>query len=134
MTTFEIRGLSLFIDGKDFAKEVFKLLEQVEGTVPQGAKWVRFNPSIDGEEVSKKIEEIVEYIFDLRQKSNDDAIYFSDAFFQSFTPATNILWQEGRINDLTDLWLWALSIVRDIEEKRTPKKEKVFIKAPHFSF
>jgi len=134
MTTFEIRGLSLFIDGKDFAKEVFKLLEPVEGTVPQGAKWARFNPSINGKEVSKKIEGTVEYIFDLRQQSKDDAIYLSDAFFQSFTPTMNILWQEGRISDMTDLWLWVLSIVRIIEEKEKIEEGKGVHKGTAFFF
>lgn len=134
MTKFEIRKLSLFINGGNFANEASKLLELVEGTLVRDTKWVRFNPSINGEEVSKKIEGIVDHILYLRRQSKDEAIYLSDAFFQSFTPVMNILWEEGRINDMTDLWLWTLAKVRNIEEKRGIVEGKGVHKGTAFYF
>jgi len=68
--------------------------------------------------IGREIEGIVQHILELRTKGDDkEAVEFGDMLFESLTPAMNILWLEGRFNDLTDLWLWSISVVKGIEDK-----------------
>ena len=82
----------LYLDGNNFAQDIFQgCVIQKSSLVPE-TSWLTFIPGNMDKYIDQTINEIIGCIFDLRkQKKDEDAIDFSDAFFQSFIPLMNIL-------------------------------------------
>ncbi len=113
----EIKDMVLYLDGNNFVSDIMNECEiQNSNLVPQ-TKWVTFNPNYMDRHIDKRIKEIIEYIFNLRnQQKDEDAIDLSDAFFQSFTPLMSVLVEQKNFYQVSDMWNWLISKVKNIEE------------------
>lgn len=112
----------LYLDGNNFAQDIFHGCVIKKSTMVPGTSWLTFVPSNMDKHIDQKINEIIGYVLDLRKREKDeDAIDFSDAFFQSFTPLMNILVEQKNFSQVASMWEWLILKIKDIEESRGVK-------------
>ena len=117
--TIEIRDMALYLEGNNFVSDIMNGCEIQNSNLilqPQ-TRWLTFNHNYMDKHIDKRIKEIIEYICNLRkQQKDEDAIDLSDAFFQSFTPLVNVLVEQKNFYQVSDMWNWLISKVKNIEE------------------
>ena len=117
--TIEIRDMALYLDGNNFVSDIMNGCELQNSNLilqPQ-TRWLTFNHNYMDKHIDKRIKEIIEYICNLRkQQKDEDAIDLSDAFFQSFTHLMNVLVEQKNFYQVSDMWNWLISKVKNIEE------------------
>lgn len=107
----------LHLDGNNFAQDIYNGCEIHNSALVRGTRWLIFNPSNMDKHIDQKINEIIEIIFYLRkQEKDEDAIDYSDAFFQSFTPLMNIFVEQENFSQVIKMWEWLILKVKIIEE------------------
>ncbi len=118
MVTMEIRDMGFYTDGKSLALDVIHGCEVKTSRLAPQTSWVAFDPSLMEEQLDEKIEQVAEHILDLRRQSkHEEAIDYSDAFFQSFTPLMNILLEQGNFSQIAGMWMWLISKMKSIERR-----------------
>lgn len=114
----EIKNMILFVDSDSFASEIIKGCKiQTSNLTKPATSWLAFHPDYMSQHIDQIVREILEYIFDLRKQQKDEvAIDVSDAFFQSFTPLMNVLIEQQNFYQVSNMWIWTISKVKNIEE------------------
>lgn len=114
--TIEIRDKALYLDDNNFAFDIRNGCKTQVSYLKPGTRWLTFNDDYMDECIGDKIKEIIEYINDLRNLQKDeDAIDFSDAFFQSFTDLMSVLAEQKNFYQVSTMWNWLISKVKLIE-------------------
>ena len=135
MKNYEIKRNVLFIDGNDFASDIFMGCKIQGSNLGLPRRWLTFDSNSMDIQIGKKIEEIIECILNLRKQQKDEkAIDLSDAFFQSFTPAMNILIEQKSFIQVSNMWFWIILKVKEIEEKHRIEFGKGVHKGTAFYF
>lgn len=131
----EIRDRVLYLDGSNFVLDIINGCEIQNSNLMPQTRWLTFNPEYMDKHIDKSIKDIIEYIFNIRkQQKDDDAIYLSDAFFQSFTPLMNILVEQRNFYQVSNMWIWLISKVKNIEESQGIKFGRGLHKGTAFYF
>lgn len=125
----------IYLDGNNFASDIFcGCMIQKSKLLPE-TRWLTFDSSSMDRHIDVKFSSIINYIFQLRTQARDaDAIDFSDAFFQSFTPLMNYFVEQKNYSQSNDMWEWLLSKVRSMEESQEIKFGKGVHKGTAFFF
>jgi len=111
----------ILINGRDLMIEIINGLVSTERNVLGGMRWLSFNVRSMESRIGQDFELVVKNILELRAKNDHDkAIEYSDRLFESLTAAMRILLDEGRYDDLMDLWLWSISFVKRTENRLKP--------------
>jgi len=122
MTKVERKDGIIYLDGNSFADYIFHGCGIQKSAIIPETRWLTFDPSFMDKQIDKKINEITGYIFDLRKRGKDEeAIDFSDTFFQSFTPLCRIFWEQKNFSQVASMWEWLISKVKSIEKSREVK-------------
>lgn len=117
MVEVERKDGILYLNGNSFADYIFQGCRIQKSAIILETRWLTFDPSVMDEHIGKKINEIVEHIFELRKQGKDeDAIDISDNFFQSFTPLMHIFVEQKNFSQVASMWEWLISKVKSIEE------------------
>lgn len=117
--TIELKDRVLYLDGNNFVSDIMNGCTIQSSKIIPNTQWLTFVPSIMDRHLDRNIREITEYIFNLRkQQKDEDAIDVSDAFFQSFTPLMNALVEQKNFYQISNMWVWLISKVKNIEETR----------------
>jgi len=119
MNEVSIKNNVIFIDDIDLSIEALNSLAIFENRIFKESIIRTFDYNIMDNKLDEYLKIIISKIHNLRKdEKHEEAIDFSDALFQSFTPIMYYFIQQHNYSVVNDMWEWIIFKIKKIEKKK----------------